>query len=414
MKKFRLLSKEEEHKLSKLMTISYKNIIVSIFKIPFFIDVILNKYKNVKKIKEVMDGFFLEKKNDILAKKCFTNMLKLKKKKLYCKILQIIKTIKISKNIIKSLYTVLIFFYKIIKKIEKKIFFKIDKKIFNVTKYNKNIIKKLFRKSNDFYKIKIIEFIFKTKIIKIKKYYKRIKKNKVLSEISRKKMIDHNFRLVISISSKYSNKGLSFSDLIQEGNMGLIKAINKFNYKKKNKFSTYATWWIRQSITRAISDQSRTIRIPVHMVENINKINKICKEDNLNIEDINLNNVFNKKMNKKNIIKIISISKNPISLDVPIKENENTNLYDIVEDKKIDFIEEEINKEKKITVKKLLESLSYRESKILKLRFGIGNKKCFTLEKIGKIFGITRERVRQIEFLALKKIKKRKIVKNLT
>ncbi|WDI79407.1 sigma-70 family RNA polymerase sigma factor [Candidatus Vidania fulgoroideae] len=312
------------------------------------------------------------------------------------------------------MYTVLIFFYKIIKKIEKKIFFKIDKKICNVTKYNKNIIKKLFRKSNDFYKIKIIEFIFKTKIIKIKKYYRRIKKNKVLSEISRKKMIDHNFRLVISISSKYSNKGLSFSDLIQEGNMGLIKAINKFNYKKKNKFSTYATWWIRQSITRAISDQSRTIRIPVHMVENINKINKICKEDNLNIEDINLNNVFNKKMNKKNIIKIISISKNPISLDVPIKENENTNLYDIVEDKKIDFIEEEINKEKKITVKKLLESLSYRESKILKLRFGIGNKKCFTLEKIGKIFGITRERVRQIEFLALKKIKKRKIVKNLT
>ncbi|WDR79385.1 sigma-70 family RNA polymerase sigma factor [Candidatus Vidania fulgoroideae] len=413
MKKFRLLSREEEYKLCKIMTISYKNIIVSIFKIPFFVDVILNKCKNIKKFKKIIDGFFFSKKKNNLAKKYFNDILRLKKKNSYYKILKIIKKIRISKNIIKGLYTIILFFYKKIKKIEKKVFLKIDKKICDVIKYDKNITKKLFKK-NDFYKIKIIEFIFKTKILKIKKYYNRIKKNKILSEISRKKMVDHNFRLVISISSKYSNKGLSFSDLIQEGNIGLIKAINKFNYKKKNKFSTYATWWIRQSITRAISDQSRTIRIPVHMVENINKINKICKEDNLSIEDINLNNVFNKKINKDNIIKIISISKTPLSLDVSIKENENTNLYDIIEGKKIDFIEEEINKEKNITVKKLLESLSYRESKILKLRFGIGNKKCFTLEKIGKIFGITRERVRQIEFLALKKIKKRKIVKNLT
>ncbi|WDI79260.1 sigma-70 family RNA polymerase sigma factor [Candidatus Vidania fulgoroideae] len=414
MKKFRLLSREEEYKLCKIMTISYKNIIVSIFKIPFFVDVILNKCKNIKKFKKIIDGFFFSKKKNNLAKKYFNDILRLKKKNSYYKILKIIKKIRISKNIIKGLYTIILFFYKKIKKIEKKVFLKIDKKICDVIKYDNNIIKKLFKKNKDFYKIKIIEFIFKTKILKIKKYYNRIKKNKILSEISRKKMVDHNFRLVISISSKYSNKGLSFSDLIQEGNIGLIKAINKFNYKKKNKFSTYATWWIRQSITRAISDQSRTIRIPVHMVENINKINKICKEDNLSIEDIDLNNVFNKKINKDNIIKIISISKTPLSLDVSIKENENTNLYDIIEGKKIDFVEEEINKEKNITVKKLLESLSYRESKILKLRFGIGNKKCFTLEKIGKIFGITRERVRQIEFLALKKIKKRKIVKNLT
>ncbi|MGX7589152.1 sigma-70 family RNA polymerase sigma factor [Candidatus Vidania fulgoroideorum] len=413
MKKYRLLVKEEEYKLSRLITKSYINIIIYIFKIPLFVDVLLDKFFSSKKIKKVVDGLFNEDYNVILIKEYFDKIFYYKNNNSNNKVLNILKKIKISKLIIKDLYSILIFFYEKIKKIEKTL----NKKYLNIKKCN---IKKIYdildyEDKKLFLKINFIESILNTKSKNIKKSYKIIKKNKSLNEISRKKMIDHNFRLVISISKKYSNKGLSFSDLVQEGNLGLIKAINKFNYKKKNKFSTYATWWIRQSITRAISDQSRTIRIPVHMVENLNKINKICKEDNVNIEDINLKRIFKKSLNKNNINKIISISKNPISLDMPIKENDNTNLYDIIEDKKNDFIEEEVKKEKRIIVKKLLKSLSYRESKILKLRFGIENKKCMTLERIGKLFGITRERVRQIENVAIKKIKKKKkIIKNLT
>ncbi|MGX7588995.1 sigma-70 family RNA polymerase sigma factor [Candidatus Vidania fulgoroideorum] len=387
MKKFRLLTRAEEKKISKLMEKSYISITKKIFNIPIFVDFIIEKYKVLKKEK-IIDGIY--KNYDISHSKIyFKKILMLKKKSKYKKICNILAKMKISKNIIKPCYIYLKILFKILNlenKIKKK-------------KYIKNTVKNSLL-------TKIIETFLKKKYINIKKSYYEIKKNKTLGETLRKKIVDHNYRLVISIAKKYINKGLSLNDLIQEGSMGLIKAINKFNYRRNNKFSTYATWWIRQSITRAISDQSRVIRIPVHMVETLNKINKFCKDKNIDFKDIDLNKILKKKIKKKSINRIISISRNPLSLDTPIKNNENTNLYDILEEKNnsFDFIEEEIIKEKKKKLIKTLNSLSDRESKILKLRFGIGYKKGLTLEEIGKIFNITRERVRQIEFLVLKKI----------
>ncbi|MGX7576597.1 sigma-70 family RNA polymerase sigma factor [Candidatus Vidania fulgoroideorum] len=407
MKKiYRILNKKEEKKITKKTEKSYKTIIKTIIKFPIIYEIITKDYKFKKAI--------FESPNSVNIKK----ISKLKKKN---KIIKIFKDKKISKKFVESIYIFLKNIYRFINNYESAIV----KSIFGYKEKIKNIknlidIREIKRTKTYFLlekstKLKLkkksivletIENIIGIKKNNIKKNFEKLKKNIEIQSICKKKMLDYNLRLVISISKRYLNKGLSFSDLIQEGNLGLIKAIGKFKTKKGHKFSTYATWWIRQSITRAISDQSRIIRIPVHMVENINKINSKIIKENWDEKYISEKDIKKMNIKCKNILKIYSISKNPKSLDKPIKKNEGTNLHDLIEDRKPSFIDKEIKIEEQKEVKKMLQLLNTREKIIIKLRFGLSKKKLgMTLEDIGKIFEITRERVRQIEVAAINKIR---------
>jgi RNA polymerase primary sigma factor len=242
----------------------------------------------------------------------------------------------------------------------------------------------------------------------LKEINKQMTNGEAKARRAKRDMIEANLRLVISIAKKYTNRGLQFLDLIQEGNIGLMKAVDKFEYRRGYKFSTYATWWIRQAITRSIADQARTIRIPVHMIETINKMNRISRQilQETGLEPDAATLAIKMEMSEDKIHKILKIAKEPISMETPVGDDDDSHLGDFIEDSNTTVpIDAAVYESLRGATSDILDSLTQREAKVLRMRFGIEMNTDHTLEEVGKQFDVTRERIRQIEAKALRKLR---------
>ncbi len=245
-------------------------------------------------------------------------------------------------------------------------------------------------------------------IEQVKDINRRMSIGEAKARRAKKEMVEANLRLVISIAKKYTNRGLQFLDLIQEGNIGLMKAVDKFEYRRGYKFSTYATWWIRQAITRSIADQARTIRIPVHMIETINKLNRISRQmlQEMGREPTPEELAERMLMPEDKIRKVLKIAKEPISMETPIGDDEDSHLGDFIEDTTLELpLDSATTESLRAATHDVLAGLTAREAKVLRMRFGIDMNTDHTLEEVGKQFDVTRERIRQIEAKALRKLR---------
>ena len=284
----------------------------------------------------------------------------------------------------------------------------LDKHIKAKKRYSSALAKfkdEIHRRQN---KLKDLEKLFHLLISEIKEINREVSIGEAKARRAKKEMVEANLRLVISIAKKYTNRGLQFLDLIQEGNIGLMKAVDKFEYRRGYKFSTYATWWIRQAITRSIADQARTIRIPVHMIETINKLNRISRQmlQEMGREPTPEELAVRMEMPEDKVRKVLKIAKEPISMETPIGDDEDSHLGDFIEDTSVSSpIDSATTESLRETTHSVLAQLTPREAKVLRMRFGIDMNTDHTLEEVGKQFDVTRERIRQIEAKALRKLR---------